>query len=50
MGKPNSGQEDSDGDGEGDDCDEDADGDNILNTEDNCPLHRNVDQARSVNI
>ena len=45
--KPNSGQEDSDGDGKGDDCDEDADGDGILNTEDNCPLHENIEQATS---
>ena len=44
VGKPNSGQEDSDGDGAGDDCDDDADGDEILNIRDNCPLHVNIDQ------
>ncbi len=34
----NAGQEDFDGDGSGDPCDDDVDGDQVVNSEDRCPL------------
>jgi len=41
----NSDQLDTDGDGRGDACDNDKDDDGIVNSQDNCELVKNPDQA-----